>query len=340
MPTTTSSHRRPIPSPSSLLDQEETNQHPTLPYHYREYLAAHASTEYHTTSNVLDELWAVQDPHRLQKVQHCRTHAYFAMNKTTRKVRVISNACRDRWCYFCSLAKASKVADQLQKWVKTLNSPKLLTLTLTHNDDPLDEQIDRLYRHFRNFRRAGFVQASWSGGAYFAQITWNDEKAQWHPHIHAIVDGHYIPQRRLSNLWRSITHDSRVVDVRAVRDTRGAVKYVSRYVSRPVALSELPHRQALIAVMSLHGRRLSGTWGTARTAKALTPPKTDHKDWLTLVYWSAMNRADPTPTTHHIILHCWYNDLPIPDHLEYDLVEHTLIPVIKTPVDDPYLFPI
>lgn len=46
------------------------------------------------------------------------------------------------------------------------------------------------------------------GGVYSLEITWRDERGEWHPHAHLLVDGPFILWAELRDAWRAVTCDA------------------------------------------------------------------------------------------------------------------------------------
>jgi len=59
---------------------------------------------------------------------------------------------------------------------------------------------------------------------------WEVTKAGW-PHLHVVARGPYIPQRWLSHHWQQLT-GAPIVDIRAVRGSRDAARYVAKYLTK------------------------------------------------------------------------------------------------------------
>lgn len=173
---------------------------------------------------------------------------------------------------------------------------RFLTLTLKSSHDPLSQQIDRLYLCFNKLRRTRIWRTKTNGGVAFLEITWNETRQSWHPHLHLITEGHFIPQNLLSKTWLATTGDSFIVDIRAVRDHAEIVRYVLKYVAKPLPAPILRHtNRCCEAIVALNGRRAALTFGSWRGLK-LTE-KTDSTVWLPLApltyYRTAATAGDP-----------------------------------------------
>lgn len=177
------------------------------------------------------------------------------------KYRIKCNCCHDRLCTPCANARSLRIRDALMHQLEG-KSTTFITLTLAGKDQGLTEKVDRLYKHFRALRLHPTWADSVKGGAAFLEIKYNDKARRWHPHLHIICHAGFIPQGELSDAWRSITKDSFIVDIKAVREEKTTASYVCKYASKPLNTSYLGDIGLLDeAIMALKGRRLCLTFG-------------------------------------------------------------------------------
>lgn len=175
--------------------------------------------------------------------------------------RICGSCCHDRLCTPCANARSSRLKLALMTAMKGKRM-SFITLTLAGKDDGLAEKVDRLYRHFKALRNHPLWFERVRGGAAFLEIKWSDKAQRWHPHLHCICDADFIDQGELSTVWRTITKDSYIVDVRRVRDDDQAAGYVTKYASKPLNPSFSNDPELLDeAVVALKGRRLCMAFG-------------------------------------------------------------------------------
>ena len=142
---------------------------------------------------------------------------------------------RHMLCRFCSSIRASKQAKSYHaKMLEILkDNPKLkpvfITLTVKNGDD-LGERFNHLISNFKamqNARRKWLVRGTGHnelckahGIVYAVEIT--NRGRGWHPHIHmvALVDD-WIDGKKLSQQWEAFTGDSKIVDVRRLKPSKG-----------------------------------------------------------------------------------------------------------------------
>lgn len=143
----------------------------------------------------------------------------------------IRTGCNKRFDYFCpSCAKKWRMKTQrrYEAAVRHFQTPKFMTLTLTKRRS-LIENISRIWDMrkalFRRLRAEGYVIRGWCGVVELPN------------HVHLIVDCDFIPQWEISKIWKTITGDSYVVDIRAVKrgrdgDTASYLRYLTKYITK------------------------------------------------------------------------------------------------------------
>jgi hypothetical protein len=211
--------------------------------------------------------------------------------------RVCPDLCHDRFCEPCQNARSRFIREGLKSQL-TADCYRFLTLTLRHTDQPLRDQLTFLYQSFRRLRASRLWRSVVDGGIAFLELTRNVDAGQWHPHLHCILSGKFIPAAELSAKWKKATGGSHVVDIRMVRDKMQVATYVAKYATKAYTHKDHYPNECLIeAIEALRGRRTVVTFGAQAPLKT-TPPKTD-AEWLCV---------------------CHANELSITDRLDPDLI--------------------
>ncbi len=299
--------------PSLVLNQETTVSDRRFPT-YREHLMKGDEVELEAALNAYAGSALMDTQKVVRNLQSCRTDAWFIRHKVTGEVRVSSATCKLRWCPPCARAKQSYAARQVREWIPKQKYPKFLTLTVQHSSAPLVDQVDELYEEFRAFRKMKWFKDRCSGGVWFFQVTRNKQDGTWHPHLHCIITGKYLPHRKLNREWSKVTSGSFVTDVQMVKDHKNAANEVARYCARPARLSSLPPELQSEMVDAFHGRRLCGTWGTGRTISFRPKPETTIDEWQNLGTWSYVLMTADRDEIARAILDAYRNSEPL---LEY-----------------------
>lgn len=213
------------------------------------------------------------------RLQSCRKYAWFVQSSISHKLRVMSSRCKLRWCPICRDVSRHIVTKAVEEWLVCQKYPKMITLTLRHSDDPLAKQIDRIYKSFQKLRRRAYFQRLITGGVWFFQLKFNSTTEQWHPHIHCLVAGKFLPHGELKKLWYKITGDSHVVDIRPVKDLEGCSNEVARYATAPADITAVTLERSLEIYYATKHRRICSSWGSARSLVLRPQPMDDTGEW-------------------------------------------------------------
>ncbi len=230
------------------------------------------------------------------RLQNCRRNAWFFKNKHTNHLRVVSSRCKLRWCPICRDVCRMIVTSAVEGWLRHQLYAKMLTLTMLHSDLPLREQIKLLYAAFRKLVRRVYFKRNVTGGVWFFQLKLNPKTLLWHPHIHCLLSGNFLSHSILKDLWHKITGDSYIVDIRPVKDIESAATEVARYATSPADVTAMSLDHALDVFYATKGRRICGTWGSARGLALRPTPQADADDWVKVAdfyYINVKKQYDP-----------------------------------------------
>lgn len=215
---------------------------------------------------VYDSLGRTGQHHtRLHAFRRCGCDAYVMRTVAEpHQYRVTGSGCHDRFCTPCARERSQKIAltviDQMRD-----SKLRFATLTVLSTPDPLAQRITHLLKSFATLRRTALWDQHVTGGVAFLECTYSTKRRQWHPHLHCLIEGSYMPQRLLSQAWYKTTGDSSIVDIRFVKSASHAAHYVTKYAVKP--LSGIPTNEPDLldeAVHALRRRRLCTTYGTWR----------------------------------------------------------------------------
>lgn len=299
------------PDPTTSVHSIATSDS-TPPYvSYANHCRKHCRIEFTATQNLYRAIDADDGTSNEVRLLECRSRAWFVRERETGSVRVVSNHCRLRWCPLCARSRQGYITIQVKEWFQACIEPKLLTLTIRHTDSPLLEQIDRIYSSFRALRRSKFWRKNCRGGVWFFQITYNPKKREWHPHIHCVIDSKYLPYLKLRQLWHYYTSGSDILDIRSVYKIDDAASYVARYASRPHELRTLNIDCQKTLLRSLYGKRMCGTFGTARSIQLSPFRNPDRQNWQNVGSWTVVHELQATSADARAILLAWHTHQPL-----------------------------
>lgn len=213
---------------------------------------------------------------RLTAFRECGSRAWIWKDALNPGIfRITSSHCHDRWCVPCAVERSRRIARSLALLMEG-ETCRLLTLTVRSSDQPLTVLLDHLYTSFSVLRRRKQWKNNVLGGAAFCELTLGSDSKTWHPHLHIVYTGSYLPLPWLKSAWLDITKDSFICDIRKIPDHRKAVAYVSKYASKPMTRELLASPDHLVeAIGALAGRRLCTTFGTWRKVNLSSEPDID-----------------------------------------------------------------
>ncbi|MBA7665312.1 hypothetical protein ES703_73382 [subsurface metagenome] len=298
-------------TPSEASLGHEGRARAIQPISYQERLRSKCRVEWQAAVNLYAKLDKAEHRSRSWNLHECRTHAWFAQDLETNLVCVISNHCSLRWCPLCAQAKANYIRRSVSDWLPRADHPKFLTMTLKHSKDPLSDQVTKLYESFQRLRDRKEFGELVTGGVWFFQLCRNTQRGEWHPHLHCIITGQYIPYQLLRKMWLEITGDSDVVDVRAVRDLEYVASEVARYASRPAKLSDFGMKHQLELYEAMHGKRLCGKWGHDTKVELSVKRNRDLKRVLKVGSWEVVTQFANVDPRAKAILDAYENQTPL-----------------------------
>lgn len=288
------------PSPPTSLDPDELNRQfdvpafdPPSPEERAAVNQGFRHSRWATRrQRVIDLLKPCVPPARHDRMIACGTSAWVLRSlEPPTRYRLATNRCRDRWCQPCHEEKCRLVLRNLRAALEN-ETVRFLTLTLKSVEAPLASQLDRIVKAFAGFRKAPLVKKALRGGVYFFEVTLNGKTGLWHPHLHVLFVGEYLPQEVAKKVWLHETGDSYVIDLRGFKTAGHAVGYAAKYVSKGIDSSLLLHRDRFLeAACAFAGRRLFSTFGTLRGLALTACPEND-VGWEPLVpLWLLLRRA-------------------------------------------------
>lgn len=322
-----------MPEPSSV-HTIETSEHPSLPSSYRAFQIGKIPELYDKAEQLYSAVDSIDYTDYIGRLESCRSRSWFARHKDSGKVRVFTTTCKLRWCPMCVAARRAWLQGSIGEWLKGIEQPKFLTLTVRHVGLPLSLQIKNLYTYFKNLRRSSFWRRKVAGGVWFFQLKKSDTDELWHPHLHCVLDSDYMLHETLSALWNDITHGSPIVDIKIVRNPEKSADYVARYATAPANLIHLDTNDAVDCFRSLHGKRICGKFGTAEVIH-LRPPKCDDKDsWQHVGNWSTVSQLADSNDDAALILKAWQSDDVLSSGISMYAVEYEIKNGFARLIDD------
>lgn len=215
---------------------------------------------------------------RLEAFRTCGSTHWILRHRTDEtRFKVVPANCHDRLCTPCNVHRTVLLKTNLLASLRR-ERHRFMTLTLRHTDRPLSDQLTHLYASFRRLRQRAFWKRRVTGGLAMLEIEYNDQTCTWHPHLHILCTGHYVPLDELSRAWLAATKDSFIVHIRKVENRKRLIGYILKYANKPlpptITHQPGPLREAILAVRA---RRFVIPFGRWSKLNLLQDP--DEKFW-------------------------------------------------------------
>ena len=206
-----------------------------------------------------------QSVSRIMGFADCGARAYVYRSIDDPDVcRVAGSACHDRFCMPCTRERGQAIAANVATRLAA-RPARFVTLTIRTDGLGLAAGIVKLQHAFRRLLRSKLWLARVTGGAAFVEAKYSPTKQRWHPHLHVICQGRYIPHELLRKAWLTITGDSHIVRIQFVKSEQSVLNYVTTYAAKTLRTADFPTDASLDeAVLALHGTRLCRTFGAWR----------------------------------------------------------------------------
>jgi len=271
----------------ATLDLQETSeQQPSEPrlagiIHHDDLGLAFRHSGWNRERNAVDAALVAlgMADHRIDAFRTCGADAWvLRSNEHPDRLRISANYCHDRFCLPCATHRGAVLTARIRDWLGR-EPARFITLTLASDSQSLADRLDRIIAAFRRLRRSSWWRGRVQGGLATYEVKWSVASAHWHPHLHILCRGDYLPAGELSKEWHVATGDSYIVDVQLVNDPDQASSYIAKYVSKPCPKSTYHNVDRLQEMMmALTGRRLFLTFGTCHLPKR--PADADPDTWV------------------------------------------------------------
>ena len=136
----------------------------------------------------------------------------------------VKMSCGDRTCPTCRRKWYGYHYGALKRHISTWPKVYFLTLTLKNIPDSAISkwQVQRLREAFSKLRYR--LRPSIKDGYYVIQMT--NSGSGWHLHLHVLFRGQYVPAARISEVWKDVTKDSYIVNIKLVEKWEYALRYL------------------------------------------------------------------------------------------------------------------
>src|SRR5690625_1702019 len=190
-------------------------------------------------------------PETLERIKECNTFMMMVADETMEKKKQHKgNTCKNRFCPICAWKKSKKDAlalSVMMAYIKQEEKKEFIFLTLTAPNvlaEELNDEIKHYNQSFQRLMQRKEVKQIVKGYARKLEITYNEERNDYHPHFHVLIavnksyftdTKQYINRDRWLELWQQVTRNSLItqVDVRKVRNSKDDKVYeIAKYSAK------------------------------------------------------------------------------------------------------------
>ena len=187
----------------------------------------------------------------LELIKECNTFMMMVADESMEnKKQHKGNSCKNRFCPICAWRKSKKDALALSimmAYLKQEEKKEFIFLTLTAPNvlaDELNDEIKHYNQSFQRLMQRKEVKSVVKGYARKLEITYNEERDDYHPHFHVLIavnksyfndKDYYISRDRWLELWQKVTKNPLItqVDVRKVRNSKDDKVYeIAKYSAK------------------------------------------------------------------------------------------------------------
>ena len=129
-------------------------------------------------------------------------------------------SCKTHICEVCAKRRRAEIAKRIRYFITSNSGVHLLTLTLKAGKHKIGE-ISAFWKKLR--------ARLWKAGRAFKFFLVREFTKKGTEHLHILID-RKLPKGFISKVWKEITGDSFIVDIRKADE--GAVMYLSKYLAK------------------------------------------------------------------------------------------------------------
>lgn len=248
---------------------------------YKDYLI------YPVTEILKETTWKAEESDKIKRFKDCGK--FITIDPETGNI-LKANFCKQRLCPVCNYIKSCVNWHKIRNCVEWIKEKEpganfiFMTLTVKNcKQEDLTDTINTLVEGFRRLTNRRTWKATVTGAIRGLEVTYNEEKNTFHPHIHILVSvpedyfaqgsKKYITIERLRKWW---TESARLnyfvqVDIKAIDQTENAIAEVAKYSIKMADILKADCCEEMIratktAYQCTYGRRLIATLGYFKEA--------------------------------------------------------------------------
>jgi len=193
-----------------------------------------------------------------EKLERCHTKWTVLRCQHCGKRYRFPERCDLRFCPNCQHRLSRKRKEELEWWIRLLNRPKHVVLTVRNTAELTKQYIQWVKKCFTRLRRRKFAR-NWRSGVYSIEVT--NEGRGWHVHIHALIQATWIDAKELARQWADIVgQDFAIVWVKQAVGTEAADE-VLKYAVKGNQIACWSPEEIRQYILATEGIRLFGRFG-------------------------------------------------------------------------------
>lgn len=221
----------------------------------------------------------------IERINNCATFLQSVSNFDRNRSKIVkANRCMNRFCPICMATKARKEAYMLLIILKFLLCAKgyefiFLTLTVPNvTGNELVRELDEQYLALKRLIQRKEFKAISNGFIRKTEITYNQKRNDFHPHIHMLIAVNksyftekslYVSQHKWQEIWKKCKKDNSITQVHVKKANESSFKELAKYEAKDFDMLGYSQEVFDVFYKALKGRKTLTFNGCFQEAKKM-----------------------------------------------------------------------
>ena len=221
----------------------------------------------------------------IERINNCATFLQSVSNFDRNRSKIVkANRCMNRFCPICMATKARKEAYMLLIILKFLSCAKgyefiFLTLTVPNvAGEELVRDLDEPYLALKRLIQRKEFKAISNGFIRKTEITYNQKRNDFHPHIHMLIAVNksyftekslYVSQHKWQEIWKKCKKDNSITQVNVKKANESSFKELAKYEAKDFDMLGYSQEVFDVFYKALKGRKTLTFNGCFQEAKKM-----------------------------------------------------------------------
>lgn len=221
----------------------------------------------------------------IERINNCATFLQSVSNFDRNRSKIVkANRCMNRFCPICMATKARKEAYMLLIILKFLSCAKgyefiFLTLTVPNvAGNELVRELDEQYLALKRLIQRKEFKAISNGFIRKTEITYNQKRNDFHPHIHMLIAVNksyftekslYVSQHKWQEIWKKCKKDNSITQVHVKKANESSFKELAKYEAKDFDMLGYSQEVFDVFYKALKGRKTLTFNGCFQEAKKM-----------------------------------------------------------------------